>query len=213
MARNIQNINDLLRFIIRKERGVFITYAEADTALDAAQLDAFNEYFKAYAVNQVIHDALMPFKVYKSFTSDSVGVVAYEAGYLHLLAGVFTLTGSSICPVRFVQTDEWPDAITSQLRPVSITAPIATDTSTGFQLYPKVEHTGAYNYLRRPATPIYAYTQVGRVITYNAGGSTQLEWGDLYLDNIVAKALKYFGINMGEDGISQFAQILDKETQ
>lgn len=213
MVRNIQNINDLLRFIIRKERGVFITYAEADAALDAGQLDSFNEYFKLYAIDQVVHDAITPFRVYKPFTSASDGSVTYEADYLHLLAGVYTVYGSTVCPVRFVQTDEWPDAITSQLRPVSLSKPIAVDTSNGFQLFPQSEQIGAYFYLRRPAIPVFGYSQAGRAITYNAGTSTQLEWGDNYIDNIITKTLKYFGINMGEDAISQFADYQDKETK
>lgn len=212
MARTIQDISNLLRFIVRKERGVFITYAESDAALDAGQLDAFNDYFKLYAIDQVIHDALTPFRVYQPFTSTSGGVVTYEADYLHLLAGVFTVVGSDTCPVRFVQTDEYPIAISSQLRPVAVTTPIAMDTATGFQLYPATTHIGAYNYLRRPATPVFGYTQAGRVITYNSATSTQLEWGDIYINQIIAYALRFYGIYIGDEQVLSFAQQLKNES-
>lgn len=212
MARNIQEINDLLRFIIRKQRNVFITISEGDNALDAGQLDTVTQYFKLYGINQQIHDALKPFKIYKPFTSDAGGAVSFESDYLHLLAGVFTVTGSTVNRVRFVETDEFPDAITGQLRPVALSSPIAIDTSNGFQLYPQSQQTGAYNYIRRPATPLYSYTQVGRTITYDSATSVQLEWSDVYIDGIIAKALKYYGINMAENEIIQFAEILDKET-
>jgi hypothetical protein len=213
MARNINDINNLLRFIVRKERGVYVTYAEADAALDSGQLDSFNDFFMLYAVNQIVHDALSPFKVYQPFTSASDGSVTFQNDYLHLLAGVFTVYGSTVCPVRFVQTDEFPDAITSALRPVSLSKPIALDIANGFQLYPQSQQIGAYNYLRRPVAPVFGYTQAGRTITYNPATSTQLEWADNFVNNIIAKALKYFGINMGEEAIYQFAQNQDKETQ
>lgn len=213
MARNIQNITDLLRFIIRKERGQFITYAEATASLDAGQLDLFNQYFEVYGQNQTIHDALDVFRVYQPFTSAADGSVTYPDDYLHLLAGVFTVTGSTVNKVRFVNTDQYPDAVRNQLRPVSLSKPIAMDTAIGFQLFPQSQQTGAYNYMRRPATPIFAYTQVGRTITYDAANSVQLQWLDNYIDNIIAKTLKYFSINMDEDKIAAFAEQLDKETQ
>jgi hypothetical protein len=212
MARSISDIYNLLSFIIRKQKNVYISIPEAMSALDSGQLDAYSVYWKAYGVDQTIHDALQPFKVYQQFTSDAVGFVTYNADYLHLLAGVFTIIGSTINKVRFVQTDEFPDAITSQLRPVSLSRPIATDQNIGFQLYPQSSQSGAYNYMRRPISPVYAYTQVGRTITYNPLGSTQIEFLDIYVNNIISKTLKYFGVNMDEDKIVQFGEMLDKET-
>lgn len=210
-VRNIQQINDLLRFIIRKQRNIFITIAEADDALDASQLDVFNKFFELYAISQTIHDALDNFRVYQPFTSASDGSVPYNADYFHLLAGVFTVTGSTVNKVRFVQTDEWPDAITSQLRPVSLLKPIALDTATGFQLFPQSQQTGAYTYMRRPLAPVYAYSQVGRVITYDPINSIQLEWLDIYINPIIFNTLKYYGINLDDDKLIQFGEMMDKE--
>jgi len=210
--RNIGQIYDLMRYIVRKERGAMPTIPEVMSALDSAQMIAYSEYFKFYATDQTIHDALDQFRVYQPFTSAADGSVAYPSDYQHLLAGVFTVTGSTVNKVRFVQTDEFPDAITNQLRPVSSSKPIALDTATGFQLYPQSQQTGAYNYMRRPTTPNLVYSQVGRKITYDIPNSTELEWLDVYIDNIIAKALKYLGVNTDEDKVSMFAQQLDKET-
>jgi hypothetical protein len=112
-----------------------------------------------------------------------------------------------------VTQDELPYALTSQLRTVSTSKPIAKDRSTGFQLYPQVLQTGFYNYLRRPATPVLGYTQTGRAITYNPNTSTQLEFTDVYINNIIARALKFWGINMAEQDIQQFAQLQTQETK
>lgn len=211
--RNINQIYNLLRVIVRKERGVFITIPEAMDNLDSGQLDSFNDYFKSYAVNQEVHDAIDTFRVYQPFTSATDGKVTYNSDYTHLLAGVFTVTGSTVNKVRFVQTDEWPDAITGQLRPVSLSKPIALDVSDGFLLYPQSQQTGAYTYMRRPVAPVLAYTQAGRTITYDPINSVQLEWLDVYINNVMAKTLKYFSIYMDEDKIYQYAEMQDKETQ
>lgn len=212
MARNISNIYDFMQYICRKERGVFLTIPQAMTLLDAAQLEVYEDYFKMYGIDQVVHDAINPFKVNYQFTSAADGTVTLPEDYIHLLPNVFTVSGSTVNKVRFVNEDEWVDAITSQLRPVSLTKPIAKDYGNGFNLYPQSQQTGFLTYMRRPLTPVYDYTQVGRVITYNAAGSQQLEFSDVYIDKIIAKALGYMGINMTEPEITQFGQIKDQET-
>jgi hypothetical protein len=82
-------------------------------------------------------------------------------------------------------------------------------------LYPAATQSGFYNYLRRPATPVLGYTQAegSRTITYNPNTSTQLEFTDVYINNIMSRALKFWGINMAEQDIQQFAQIQTQETK
>ena len=200
-------------FIVRKERGVFVTIPEAMQTLDNAQLEAVEEWFSTYGTTQIIHDAIRKLRVQKSFTSDSTGLVTFDADYLHLIGGAYTVSGSTINNVRFLNEDELALALKSQLRPVLESNPIAIDASVGFRLYPASTQTGFYNYLRRPATPVLGYTQSGRNITYDPNTSTQLEFTDVYINNIISRALKFWSINMAEQDIQQFAQIQTQETK
>jgi hypothetical protein len=200
-------------FIVRKERGVFVTVNEAMQTLDNAQLEATEEWFSTYGATQIIHDAIRKLRVQKSFTSDSTGLVTFDADYLHLIGGAYTVSGSTINNVRFLNEDELALALKSQLRVVSTSNPIAIDASVGFRLYPASTQSGFYNYLRRPATPVLGYTQSGRTITYDPNTSTQLEFTDVYINNIISRALKFWGINMAEQDIQQFAQIQTQETK
>ncbi len=200
-------------FIVRKERGVFVTVNEAMQTLDNAQLEAVEEWFSTYGTTQIIHDAIRKLRVQKSFTSDSTGLVTFDADYLHLIGGAYTVSGSTINNVRFLNEDELALALKSQLRAVSTSNPIAIDASVGFRLYPAATQSGFYNYLKRPATPVLGYTQSGRTITYNPGTSTQLEFTDVYINNIISRALKFWGINMAEQDIQQFAQVQTQETK
>ena len=213
MAYNINDVYNQMIFIVRKERGVFVTVDEAMQTLDNAQLEAVEEWFSTYGTTQIIHDAIRKLRVQKSFTSDSTGLVTFDADYLHLIGGAYTVSGSSINNVRFLNEDELALALKSQLRAVSTSNPIAIDASVGFRLYPAATQSGFYNYLRRPATPVLGYTQTGRTITYNSGTSTQLEFTDVYINNIISRALKFWGINMAEQDIQQFAQIQTQETK
>lgn len=213
MARSINDLYNLGSFILRKQRGVFWTIPNFNLNMDSGQLDAFFEYFKGYGADQQIHDALRVFKVYQPFTSSSAGFVTYPSDYFHLLGNPFTVFGSAVCTLKFVNEDELSFALTSQLRAVTNAYPIAVDTSTGFSIYPQSTQIGAYFYLHRPATPNLAYTQAGRVITYSSAGSTQLEWEEIYWNNILAKALRYAGVNMNEQGIQQFAEMYNAETK
>jgi len=213
MAYNINDIYNQMLFIVRKERGVFVTISEAMQTLDNAQLEAVEEWFSTYGATQIIHDAIRKLRVQKSFTSDSTGLVTFDSDYLHLIGGAYTVSGSTINNVRFLNEDELALALKSQLRVVSTSNPIAIDASVGFRLYPAATQTGFYNYLRRPAAPVLGYTQTGRTITYDPLTSTQLEFTDVYINNIMSRALKFWGINMAEQDIQQFAQIQTQETK
>lgn len=213
MARNINSIYNLARFIIRKERGVFLSIDDFNQNIDAGLLDAVQFWFKGYGADQILHDAIRPLRAYQPFTSDSSGFVTFPSDYLHLIGTPFTVYGSSVTEPRFVNEDELANALRSQLRAVTNDNPILVDSATGFSIYPQQQQTGAYFYLRRPVSPILSVTQVGRVVTYDPGTSVQIELNEIYWNNVLARALVYSGINMNEEGILKFAVMYEKETE
>ena len=213
MARTLDDIYNFMRYIVRKERGVFLKTDDAMMALDNGQMNAYNEYFALYGKDQTIHDAIRPFRIYYPFTSDSSGLVTFPDGYLDLVGTPFTVTGSTVNEIKFLNEDELPFALNSQLRPITNSYPIAVDTSTGFSIYPQQTQIGFFWYLRRPVTPVYAVVQSGRFIAFDATNSVELEWSDQYINNIIAKALKYVSIDMNEEGVFAFAQQYEQESK
>lgn len=213
MAYNLNEIYNFMVFIVRKERGVFVTISEFESTLDNAQIEAISGWFELYGITQKIHDAIRKIRSQVQFTSASDGQVNFASDYLHMIGGAYTVTGSTINTIRFVNENEVSLSLKSQLRPVSTSSPIAKDTATGFQIYPQVAQTGFYNYLRRPAKPVFGYTTSGRTITYDSATSTQLEFTDVYINNIISIALKFWGINMAEQDIQAFAQNQTQETK
>lgn len=213
MARNINDLYNLERYIVRKERGVFLTISNFNQNMDAGLLDAVEFWWEQYGVDQKIHDAIRPLRVYQPFTSDSSGFVAFPSNYLHLIGTPFTVSGSSVTHPTWVNEDELPFALTSQLRAVTNDYPLLVDSSTGFSVYPQTTQIGAYFYLRRPASPILAVTISGRTQTYDSANSVQVELNESYWNNVVARSLKYAGINMSEQEVFQFSEMYNQETK
>jgi len=213
MARTINDLYNISVYIVRKERGIFLKVADFNQNMDAGILDAVEFWFKGYGIDQVLHDAIRPLRAYQPFTSNSSGFVAYNSNYIHLLGNPFTVYGSTVTSPKIINEDEFSDAMTNQVRAVSNEYPIIVDTATGFSIYPQSTQTGAYWYLRRPVAPTLAVTQVGRTVTYDSANSVQVELNEMYWNNVVARALKYAGINMDEKGVSDFANQFDAETK
>lgn len=202
VARGIDAIHNLITFIERKQTGVYHSHEEIDAALNAGQLEFVKESYK-----NKDYDALDLIKVSGfALTSDTVGKVTYPSDFLYQLT-VFAGTLPAPIPIREVEEDELPDAILSQLRPISTAKPIYVDTARGITIFPQTVYPVILYYFRLPATPKYGYLQTGRVITYDPTSSTQLEFYDIFIDRIIAKALAYLGINTSEDDVIKFGQI------
>ena len=58
MAYNLNEIYNFMVFIVRKERGVFVTIPEFESTLDNAQIEAVSDWFELYGTTQKIHDAV-----------------------------------------------------------------------------------------------------------------------------------------------------------
>lgn len=213
MARTIFSLYELSRYIVSKERGVYLTIPDFNQNMDAGLLDAVEFWFQGYGENQTLHDAIRPLRTYQPFTSSSAGFVTFPSDYAHLLGNPYTVYGSTVTNGRFINEDEFISATTSQLRSLDSSNPVFLDSATGFWIYPQTTQVGAYWYLRRPLSPVLAYTQVGRAITYDSANSVQVELNEMYWNNVVARSLKYAGINMDEEAVSEFAEKYQEETK
>lgn len=205
----------LLNFYINKSQGGWYPPEELTRIVDRAQRTLYNTYYTKYATSQRLDDALAPFKVDFQFTLVSTpgGLISTPDNYLDLL-GIYTIvTGSDNItrkrPVEIVNEEELVYRLNSQVVPVTVDDPIGIVKATwDVQLYPAQAQAGIMMYLREPVAPFYAYSVVsGRVIVYNQGASTQLEWSDKDIETIILIALNGLGINLGEADIMQWSEI------
>lgn len=229
---DLKVIHDTILFYLNKEQNGFVTHGEIDNVLDKAQLVLFNQYHTnpklpsqaqaaLYGESQRIDDALSTFKAKYTFTALTTpsGVITLPSDYMHLLScytTVFnpTLSRNVYSGVQVLSEEELIERLESQVIPVSVDDPIAIMNSQNkIQLFPETGQIGGVYYLRRPIAPVFVYSQSGRTVTYNQAGSTQLEWRDFDINNIISIALSYYGLNLSSAEVMQFAQLKTQEGQ
>lgn len=211
----IQEIHNLFNLLTDKEGGAYFPPASIDTFLDRSQMMWFNKWRPMYAESIEAQDALAPFKVVLDYTTSSSGVYAIPGNqnYISLLSMDVSVMDDVIStarrwPVKFPKEDELASRRNSQLLAPSATAPIAEVTATGsFTLWPTQVHAGTVRFFKRPPAPVFGYNQVGRVITYDSGTSTQLGWTEQYQNKIILSAIQLAGLPL-DDQILQQAGIM-----
>ena len=211
----IEEIQDFLDEITAQERGGFNTYAEKDAALDRASMTMFSFYRKIYATSIQAKEALSPFRVRYDYTTSGTGEITLSSGqqFVSLLSmnvlvndpdAPSGFSADRHYPVSFVNEDEIADRLNSQTKQPTRTDPIADIVDVGwYNLYPQVVHSGTIYFLKRPDKPVFGYTQVGRVITYDPNTSTQLEWTEPYLNDVMFLALRFLGINLSNEYLNE----------
>lgn len=222
---NISEIHDFIDEITSKERGGFNTPAEKDRALGRASMTIFEYYRKGYAVSIEAKEALSPFRRKYDYTTNGTGEISISTGFdfVHLLA-MDVMRNDPDTPsgfdadrrydVTFPNEDELAKRKNSQTNPPTRTAPIADIVGIGwYNLFPQVVHAGTIYYLKQPSTPVFGYTQVGRVITYVPGTSTQLEWSEPYLNSVIFLAIRYLGVNLSNEYLVNILTQFQSETQ
>jgi hypothetical protein len=204
--------NQLL-FWVNKAQGLWYPPEELDAIVHKGQLSFYEDCFDRYGVGQRLTDALAPFKKPSlPFTTSSTGLLTTPDDYLDLIS-IYTTVNGVRRPCPLVNEDEVTYRVNSQVIPNTINNPFAEITKDwDFQLYPQVQHTGAISYFRRPVAPVFVYTLVsGRVIVYDQGASTQLEWADTQIQSLLIWTLRSIGINVGEKDIQEFSDQVNKE--
>lgn len=234
---DLKVIHDTILYYLDKEQNGYVSHEEIDLVLDKAQLVLFNQYHtnpklpaqvqaNNYGESQRIDDALSPFKAKYTFTGGgspvnitSGGVITMPSNYMHLISLYTTVYNATLSRnvysgVQVLNEEELIERLESQVIPVSIDDPIAImNASNQIQLFPEQAQSGGVYYFRRPVTPVFAYTQSGRTVTYSSGSSTQMEWRDVDINNIISISLSYYGLNLGAQDVVQFAQVKTQEGQ
>lgn len=229
---DIKVIHDTILFYLNKEQNGYVSHEEIDEVLDRAQMVLFNQYHtnprlpaqaqaSVYGESQRIDDAISVFKASYTLNAGNTpgGLITLPTGYMHLINLYTTVYNSTIgrnvySGVQMLSEEEIVERLESQVIPVTASDPVGLMLSGNrIQLYPAAPATGAVNYFTRPVKPVFAYTQTGRVITYDLAGSTQMLWKDMDINNVISIALSYFGLNFSSQEVMQFAELKTAQGQ
>lgn len=211
----LQESFNFLQFYINKYTGSWYTPEELTSVCDRGQMSLYSDLKPEYARDQLVREKLSPFRNVYSFTPfDTVSgyiVIPSNSNYLDLLDVQiqYTISNRTIYyGVPFPAEDERADRLNSQIDPVTVTSPIGEIRAPRYiKMYPTSGYTGEVTYLRRPVKPFFSYTVIsGRVIVFNEALSTNLEWRETELNQVLIKGLETLGINLDAQDIAQFAE-------
>ncbi len=232
MPYTIQDVHNRILFLIDKEQNGFVTHEDIDTALDIAQMRRLDYLYgnpvqytpgapvpqSSLGISQYVNDALSPFikRLALSSGNTTSGAVSMPSDYLRAISLVATVYDNTLAQTRRwditpVTEEELSQRSRSQILAPSATEPVYVQRAGVLQVFPQSTFAGELIYLKRPAVPNFAYTQTGRAITYNSGGSTQLEWRDDQVDKIINEAIEVLGFNLEAPEVIQLGDKKNKE--
>jgi hypothetical protein len=231
MAYTIEEIHNRFLQLIDKEKNGYITPEEIDRLLDIAQMEELNELYgnprkdgvpMHLGRSQSINDQLSPFvKSYAlSNANTSGGTVSMPSDYLFSVTLYYHEPKPGGFNKRFVTPiteEELSYRLTSQVIPTSQSNPVYVHRQGALKVFdgssPASTFAGELVYLKRPSKPRFGYTQSGRTIIYNPNPilSTQMEWFDSSINNIIYRAISIGGFTLADVNTAQYGDAKQKE--
>lgn len=106
-----------------------------------------------------------------------------------------------------VEQDRLANNLSSYYDAPSGDFPVYTQFRDYIQFYPANLYSANIVYLKKPADMVWGYTLSGSRPVYSEALSTQPEWNDTDINEIIYLALSYIGVNLKDPEVSQFANI------
>ena len=175
----------------------------------------------AFGISQALNNALLPFvttqeyndNVYDGSNNGTANSDPDQAGY-------FILPDDWLYTLEFVDSEGTRRDIVPQgkvsrrIRSGINTTEFLTYVGNGGELnsvaftgkaYRRYQGANGVNvtlhYLRQPASPLFSFTQLGRVINHDPATSIDMEWDDIHIQKIIVRALILLGINVENQNV------------
>ena len=226
---------DLVDYITNKENeGNTTTPEQRNLLLKAANIDVFKRRYGlpeeyqvgmplpriAYEQTQKIVDDMRDFKVVmgsdtSAMVVSSSGGAAIPSDYLHFAGAHVITTSDANCiqdniyysQAEHLTTAQIQDRLGNSIKKPTFKNPCFETRAGYFQWYPKDINSVMFTYIREPCTPVYGYTVVDDIVSYDASSSVDFEYpSDMFID-VVSVILSYLGINMRDESITQYSEL------
>ena len=229
MAYTIEDIHNRFLQLIDKEKNGYISPEEIDRLLDIAQMEELNELYgnprkdgvpMHLGRSQSINDQLSPFvKSYALSSGNTVGgSVTMPDDYLFSVTLYYHEPKPGGYNKRFatpITEEELSYRLTSQVIPPTQANPVYVQRQGRLSVFdgssPSATFAGELVYIKRPDIPKFAYTQQGRTICYDEYYSTQMEWRDSSINNILYRAISIGGFTLADANTVQYGDAKQKE--
>jgi hypothetical protein len=226
----------VLAFANKEQRG-YITPQEFNLYADQAQKEIFEQYFydleqynrlqakkEEYvdAINR-LNEKINIFETvgeWEGKTADENCVLTpikqgvYRLGtiYLDQAGGKRTII-NEVQPDEIIRMLNSPLTSPSMQRPVHVKNNYQNATSHTMTVYPYIinsdDYSGGFTYIKHPSTPKWGYFVISGKALYNQGAAENFELHSSEETELVYKILKFAGVSMKREDISQSGQGLE----
>lgn len=198
----IEHIFDTITLILNKNRRGFVKTSQKVTAVTAAMYDFYNSEVEVYRKSRVIPASVKRFvKTTQLFLTNGASSLPAE----------FTqeITFETNCGSQgtFLTQEEYRDRVNSSILDPDQQNPIAKIENNTIIVLPDEFTTVNLVHFRIPLPFVYATTLSGdsRSETFNAGASTDIEFGYEDTGEIIRRALLYLGVAFQNNEALQIA--------
>jgi hypothetical protein len=224
---NVNELKIFIDFIANKEQsGTAYTINQLNNAFQAANIDLFKQRYglpeeyrpgvplpkMSYEVTQKIKDDLKACKEVSDLPIDSNGFMQLPDDYVHVTnIEYLKILNNPNCESPTIKEKEvqtiddkfWSRRKGATIKAPSKDFPICNFRKDSIEFRPKDLGKVQFSYLRVPNKPIWAYTMVSGIDTYDANNSIDFEWNEILLTDVAKLVLGYLSINLKDAELKQ----------
>lgn len=223
---NVNELKIFIDFIANKEQsGTAYSINQLNVAFQSANIDLFKmryglpeEYTPgmplprmSYEVTQKIKDDLRACKEVVNISVDNFGNMLLPSDYVHKTAIEYKKVTNNDTkipdvkyrPVEILDDDKWSERKSNTIKKPSLDFPICNFLKDSIRFEPKNLGVVEFSYLRIPNKPIWAYTVVNGIETYDAQNSIDFDWNEILFTDIAKLILNYLSINLKDTELYQ----------
>jgi len=210
MGLNIDKAYRFIQFVASKESKGWISPSEYNLAAELSQLTLYSEKEAVFQATKKIGADMLPFSV-KASVTPSAGKITFPSGFRHLIN---VYDASTYRRYEELTQAEFPDAMKSGIVAPSSTYPAVVLRDDAIYIYPtNTTAASVVEYLKKPSTPVWAYTTVSSRPVYNSGASVNFDFDEILFLEIVMRMLPHVGINIKDTELAQYGMSFNKEAQ
>lgn len=219
----INDIRNIVDFIINKESRGYITPLEFNSFAKQAQQEIVDNYFYEYNKAVITRNTRVNTKEILAKTRENMAVFIMPPTALTFSNGFFlppadlykTMTVLyNNKEVEEIDRDDLPYHLNDTFSGPSVFYPTYIKYDDKYQVFPTTINSGvSVVYFRKPKDPNWTYQMIGDDAIFNpsAPGYQDLEIGYDDKFEIITRILKYAGLNIREADIVQAAMALDQQ--
>lgn len=173
----------------------------------------------AYDLTQKVKDDLRFLKNTVVLSIDSNGFMTIPEDYIYLASIAYRRvennceTGTpdvDFIPVEVVSDDNWSGRLSNAIKKPTHEFPACNfHDKTRVLFSPKDLSSVSFSYLKKMAAPVWAYIlDDNDNAIYDASGSTDIDLPEILLNDVSRIIVGYMGINIREDQLIQYSELL-----